>query len=92
VIRGMIELAHSVQLTVITEGVEDARTWDWLADANCDAIQGFQLSRPMPVDDLPEWLAAHAGVAQACSPASGQLGDPVNLSGPGAKEEIRCRG
>ena len=65
VIRGMIELAHSVQLTVIAEGVEDARTWDWLAEANCDAIQGFQLSRPMPVDDLPEWLAAHAAVAPA---------------------------
>jgi EAL domain-containing protein (putative c-di-GMP-specific phosphodiesterase class I) len=59
IIRGMVELAHSVDLTVIAEGVEDPTTWDWLVAANCDAIQGFQLSRPMPPEELPEWLDAH---------------------------------
>ncbi|MFL5908855.1 MAG: EAL domain-containing protein [Solirubrobacterales bacterium] len=63
VIKGMIELAHSVDLTVVAEGVEDARTWDWLVEANCDAIQGFQLSRPMPPEQLPQWLAAHQGAS-----------------------------
>jgi EAL domain-containing protein (putative c-di-GMP-specific phosphodiesterase class I) len=60
VVRGMIELAHAVDLTVIAEGVEDAKTWDWLAEMSCDAIQGFQLSHPMPSDELPGWVEAHA--------------------------------
>jgi EAL domain-containing protein (putative c-di-GMP-specific phosphodiesterase class I) len=63
VIRGMIELAHAVDLTVIAEGVEDAKTWDWLVEVNCDAIQGFHLSRPMPPEELPGWIDAHAGAA-----------------------------
>jgi EAL domain-containing protein (putative c-di-GMP-specific phosphodiesterase class I) len=63
VIKGMIELAHAVDLTVIAEGVEDPRTWDWLLELRCDAIQGFQLSRPMPPDDLPGWLEAHERAA-----------------------------
>lgn len=65
VIRGMIELAHAVDLTVIAEGVEDARTWDWLVVARCDAIQGFHLSRPMPPDGLSEWLQTHEHPAHA---------------------------
>ena len=65
VIKGMIDLAHSVKLTVIAEGVEDGKTWDWLVDANCDAIQGFMLSRPMPPDQLPQWLEAHQGASRA---------------------------
>jgi EAL domain-containing protein (putative c-di-GMP-specific phosphodiesterase class I) len=63
VIRGMIELAHAVNLTVVAEGVEDARTWDWLVKARCDAIQGFKLSRPMPPEELPGWLEAYEGGA-----------------------------
>ena len=59
VIRGMIELAHAVDLTVVAEGVEDTKTWDWLVEANCDAIQGFKLSRPLPPDQLPAWLDDH---------------------------------
>jgi EAL domain-containing protein (putative c-di-GMP-specific phosphodiesterase class I) len=65
VIRGMIELAHAVQLTVVAEGVEDARTWDWLIGANCDALQGFHLSRPMPPEALSEWLATRQGATRA---------------------------
>jgi EAL domain-containing protein (putative c-di-GMP-specific phosphodiesterase class I) len=66
VIRGMVELAHSVDLMVIAEGVEDATTWDWLVAANCDAIQGFQLSRPMPPEELTGWLDARvrAGLSE----------------------------
>jgi EAL domain-containing protein (putative c-di-GMP-specific phosphodiesterase class I) len=64
VIRGMIELAHAVDLTVVAEGVEDETTRDWLVVANCDAIQGFQLSRPMPPDELPRWLETHATAAR----------------------------
>jgi EAL domain-containing protein (putative c-di-GMP-specific phosphodiesterase class I) len=62
VIGGMIELAHAVDLTVVAEGVEDAKTWDWLVAANCDAIQGFHLSRPMPPEELTGWLSAREPV------------------------------
>jgi len=65
VIQGMIELAHAVDLTVVAEGVEDAKTWEFLVDADCDAIQGYHLSRPMPPNELPGWLEAHERAARS---------------------------
>jgi EAL domain-containing protein (putative c-di-GMP-specific phosphodiesterase class I) len=65
VIRGMIELAHAVDLTVIAEGAEDAKTWNWLVEVKCDAIQGYQLGRPMPPDELSGWLNAYEPAAHS---------------------------
>ncbi len=59
VIEGIVHLAHSVGLTVIAEGAEDAKTWEWLIQVHCDALQGFNLSRPMPAEQLAGWLEAH---------------------------------
>ena len=57
-VEGMIKLLHAVGMTVVAEGAEDASTWDWLVESDCDAIQGFELSRPMPLERLRAWLGA----------------------------------
>ena len=48
IVRATIELGHSLGLTVVAEGVEDARSLQRLRDLNCDALQGFHLCRPQP--------------------------------------------
>lgn len=60
IVRSSIAMAHSLGLTVVAEGAEDEVTCAILADAGCDSVQGYFLSRPRPADDLQEWLEAGA--------------------------------
>jgi diguanylate cyclase (GGDEF)-like protein len=57
IVSSTIDLAHSLSLEVVAEGVEDEATLDRLADARCDLIQGYVISRPLPAEDLTAWLA-----------------------------------
>jgi len=52
IVRSTIELAHTLGLKVVAEGVEQRETWDRLAALGCDFAQGYYLSRPQPADDL----------------------------------------
>ncbi len=56
IVRAIVDLGRHLGLEVVAEGVEDRSTWDLVAATGCDLIQGWHLSRPMPVDDLPAWL------------------------------------
>ncbi len=44
----VIALAHSLGMKVIAEGVENAEQLQYLADQECDIVQGYYLSRPLP--------------------------------------------
>lgn len=44
----VIALGHNLGLEVVAEGVETAEQLQYLADHNCDLIQGYFLSRPLP--------------------------------------------
>jgi len=58
IVASTIGLGHSLGLGVVTEGVEDARTWDALRRMGCDIGQGYYFSRPLPADDLVRWLSS----------------------------------
>jgi EAL domain-containing protein (putative c-di-GMP-specific phosphodiesterase class I) len=48
IVRATIELAHSLGLRVVAEGVESAPLRDRLAILGCDLAQGFHLGIPAP--------------------------------------------
>ncbi len=54
--RGVVDIAKERGLTVTAEGVEDAATWDRLADLGVDQVQGFLVARPMMAVAIPVWL------------------------------------
>jgi diguanylate cyclase (GGDEF)-like protein len=69
IVRTTLDLARSLRLRVVAEGVEDEETWTLLADLGCDAIQGFVLSRPLPPAQLEAWLAPRReGSIARCTP------------------------
>ncbi|MES2130617.1 MAG: EAL domain-containing protein [Pseudomonadota bacterium] len=61
----MIELAHSLGMNVVAEGVETAEQWSFLQRRHCDQVQGYYFSRPLPADDFEHLLRAGASMAPA---------------------------
>ena len=59
IVSSSIDLARSLGLHVIAEGVEDRSTWDRLARLGCHTGQGYYLSRPVPAEVFDEWFARH---------------------------------
>jgi EAL domain-containing protein (putative c-di-GMP-specific phosphodiesterase class I) len=56
IVRSTISLAHDLGLTVVAEGVEDMATWARLGEFECDLIQGYLVSRPLPAAVLGKWM------------------------------------
>ncbi|MFJ7970566.1 EAL domain-containing protein [Psychrobacillus sp. NPDC096389] len=48
----IIQLAHSLGMEVIAEGVEKDKQVEILKSANCQKAQGYYFSRPVPIDDI----------------------------------------
>ncbi len=48
----IIAMAKIMKKTLVAEGVEEARTRDFLADKECPVIQGYLIARPMVIDDV----------------------------------------
>jgi EAL domain-containing protein (putative c-di-GMP-specific phosphodiesterase class I) len=60
IVHSTIDLAHSLRLLVIAEGVEDDETFSDLAAMACDQAQGYCISRPLPADDFQRWCMGRA--------------------------------
>lgn len=58
IVRCTLDLAHSLGLLVVAEGVEDDETWERLRDLGCDAVQGWLVAAAMPPDETTAWLRA----------------------------------
>ncbi len=58
IVSAIIGLAHGLGLEVVAEGVETAAQRIKLEQLGCDLIQGFLISRALPVDELNALLAA----------------------------------
>ncbi len=56
VVTAVIALARAFNLKVIAEGVETEEQLRFLHRGNCEAIQGFLLGRPMPIDNATTFL------------------------------------
>ncbi len=63
--RAIITMAHSLKLSVTAEGVEEPEQLDFLRREGCDAVQGFLLSRPVPLGELETMMAQGKRIEEA---------------------------
>ena len=60
IVRAVIQMAHSLNLETLAEGVEDAATLAQLRAFACDEVQGYHFARPMPAAECAGYLRVHA--------------------------------
>jgi EAL domain-containing protein (putative c-di-GMP-specific phosphodiesterase class I) len=56
IVSAIISMAHSLNLKVVAEGVEEREQLDLLLDNKCDEIQGYYYSRPLPTDEFTDFV------------------------------------
>ncbi len=64
IISALIKLAHSLNMTVIAEGVETESQLASLSSAGCNFVQGFLFGRPMVADDIERLEGLNDAAAQ----------------------------
>lgn len=56
IIEAIIKLAHSLNLKVVVEGVETVEQLAWLRAHQCDEVQGYLFSPPIPASQVITWI------------------------------------
>jgi len=63
IVAPIIEMAHSLGMTVVAEGVESEAQAEVLRMLGCDEIQGFHYARPMAGDEFVRWCFEQSHLA-----------------------------
>ena len=63
-VMAIVSLAHTLRLRVVAEGVETQEQLRFLRLLRCDEIQGYLISRPLPVEGIEKLLAAQKPLVQ----------------------------
>ena len=57
IVRAIIQMAHSLELTTTAEGIEEQAIYDLLHGLGCKCGQGYLIARPMSADDFVHFVA-----------------------------------
>jgi diguanylate cyclase (GGDEF)-like protein len=68
--EAIIAMGKTLSLTVVAQGVETKEQADFLRQNACDEFQGFYLNKPMPAEQMTEFLAQPDTVDIDSTPAS----------------------
>lgn len=56
IVKNIIDLAHIIGSEIVAEGVENEEQLTVLKKYDCDIIQGFYYSKPMPTEELERYI------------------------------------
>jgi diguanylate cyclase (GGDEF)-like protein len=59
-VKALVELGHTLGLTVVAEGVEQADQLEYLRSIGCDRAQGYYFAKPLNDEDLERFLRGAA--------------------------------
>jgi EAL domain-containing protein (putative c-di-GMP-specific phosphodiesterase class I) len=57
IVEGVVGLAKTFRRKVIAEGVETIAHGVALLQLGCELAQGYGIAKPMPADNIPEWVS-----------------------------------
>lgn len=56
IIRSFIDLAQRLNIHIVAEGIETSEQLNFLKSINCDMVQGYVFSKPLPLNEFEQWL------------------------------------
>ncbi len=59
IVRAIVQMAHTLNLEVIAEGVEDEAMLKHLRESGCDEVQGYLFSKPLPAHAFEAFINSH---------------------------------
>jgi diguanylate cyclase (GGDEF)-like protein len=71
IVQSTVELAHSLGLSVVAEGVENLSTWELLRVLGCDEAQGHAIAKPMPASQFAAWVGSWQPPSPLVGPNAG---------------------
>jgi diguanylate cyclase (GGDEF)-like protein/PAS domain S-box-containing protein len=80
-VRAIVDLGRSLQLTTVAEGVEDPTILPELIKIGCHSVQGFHFARPMPAAELTA-LLQRAFRPESAPDQLWEPTDPAQIIGP----------
>ncbi|MEO7224241.1 MAG: EAL domain-containing protein, partial [Devosia sp.] len=60
IVHAIVELARTLRLETVAEGIETVQQWNQLRELSCDLGQGYHFARPLAADDVVAFFAASA--------------------------------
>ncbi len=82
IVKAIIQLARSLEMSSVVEGVEDKAALDFVAQCGCDEAQGYFIARPMSGADVP-------GLVKAWPWRQALLQQEVGGAHPAPREGVR---
>ena len=55
IIISFIDLAKRLNIHVVAEGIETSEQLNFLTSVNCDMVQGYIYSKPLPLNEFEQW-------------------------------------
>jgi EAL domain-containing protein (putative c-di-GMP-specific phosphodiesterase class I) len=65
IVAAIVNLAHSLDIEVVAEGVETAEQLEFVRKSGCDEVQGYFFGRPMPAEDFENYMTPERRKATA---------------------------
>lgn len=65
IVRSIVQLAHTLRINTVAEGVETPEHLQHLRDYGCDQGQGYHFARPVEATAMPDWVRSNAALATA---------------------------
>jgi EAL domain-containing protein (putative c-di-GMP-specific phosphodiesterase class I)/GGDEF domain-containing protein len=62
ILKAIVELAHSINVKTIAEGIESISDYECLSSINCDIGQGYFMSKPLTSTNFVSWYSENNGV------------------------------
>jgi diguanylate cyclase (GGDEF)-like protein/PAS domain S-box-containing protein len=67
IVRAVVGLGHGLEMSIVAEGVETQEQLSFLTEEGCDAVQGYFIGKPLPIDQYGV-LVGRAGTGDAAKP------------------------
>lgn len=72
IVRAILAMGHSLNMTVVAEGVETSQQAEFLKDEGCDMLQGYLMSKPLCLEDATAFLHRAPRLTQFTTPSTAQ--------------------